>query len=60
MGDDTLAYRFADELVHRHMGSATVIMESRKRGTGPRIARLDGITIIDAEQLEGTLWPPPT
>jgi hypothetical protein len=31
----------------------TVIMGSRKVGTGPRIARLDGVEIIEAEQVDG-------
>jgi len=49
-GDDTLAYRLADELVNRHKGHVTVIMRSREHGYGPRIAKLDGIRIIEADR----------
>jgi Trk K+ transport system NAD-binding subunit len=49
-GDDTLTYRLADELLHRHSGQVTVIMRSRERGYGPRIAKLAGVRIVEVDR----------
>ncbi|TWJ20985.1 Trk K+ transport system NAD-binding subunit [Micromonospora endolithica] len=49
-GDDTLAYRLADELVNRHKRNVTVIMPSRASTYGRRIGKLDGVRIIESER----------
>lgn len=49
-GDDSLAYRLAEELRVRHNGEVTVILRARNQAYGPRIARLDGVTVIEAER----------
>ncbi|MBM0230423.1 NAD-binding protein [Micromonospora sp. STR1_7] len=49
-GDDTLAYRLADELINRHKPAVTVIMRSRASTDGRRIAKLDGVRIIESER----------
>jgi Trk K+ transport system NAD-binding subunit len=48
-GDDTLAYRLANELTNRHNGEVTVIMRSRTAAYGPRIAKIPGIQIVEAD-----------
>ncbi|MBX7267711.1 NAD-binding protein [Micromonospora sp. Llam7] len=49
-GDDSLAYRLADELANRHGGGVTVILRSRTSRYGRRIARLPGVRCIVAER----------
>ncbi|MCZ7423171.1 MULTISPECIES: NAD-binding protein [unclassified Micromonospora] len=49
-GDDSLAYRLADELTNRHGGRVTVILRSRTSRYGRRIARLPGVRFIVAER----------
>ncbi|MBM0275150.1 NAD-binding protein [Micromonospora tarensis] len=49
-GDDTLAYRLADELINRHKRAVTVIMPSRASTYGRRIAKLGGVRIIESER----------
>jgi Trk K+ transport system NAD-binding subunit len=49
-GDDSLAYRLAEELRMRHNGQVTVILRSCHEGYGPRIAKLDGVALVEAEQ----------
>jgi Trk K+ transport system NAD-binding subunit len=51
-GDDSLAFRLADELLGRHAGQVTVIVSSHRSGYGPRIARLAGVEIIEADQVD--------
>src|SRR6185369_5740199 len=52
-GDDSLAYRLADELANRHRGRVTVILSGRHAGYGPRLAHLEGVEIVVADQLDG-------
>jgi Trk K+ transport system NAD-binding subunit len=52
-GDDPLAHRIVDELVTRHRRQVTVILPSRRRNHGPRIARLPGVRIVESEHLDG-------
>jgi Trk K+ transport system NAD-binding subunit len=49
-GDDSLAYRLTEELRARHGGQVTVILRSRHEEFGPRIAKLDGVRIVEAER----------
>lgn len=51
-GDDALAYRLVDELATRYGGRVTVIMRSRCRNYGPRIAKLTNVHIVEAERLD--------
>ena len=46
-GDDSLAYRLAEELRDRHNGEVTVIVRSREQGYGARIARLEGVRVVE-------------
>src|SRR5262245_56267208 len=46
-GNDSLAYRLTDELLNRHKGQVTVILTSRERAYGPRIARLAGVQLVE-------------
>jgi Trk K+ transport system NAD-binding subunit len=50
-GDDPLAHRLVDELVHRYRARVTVILATRRRNHGPDIARLP-VDIIEADRLE--------
>jgi len=52
-GDDTLAYRLADEMVNRHRGRVTVILRSVRENCGPRIRRLTGVSVVEADRLDG-------
>jgi Trk K+ transport system NAD-binding subunit len=52
-GDDTLAYRLADEMVNRHRGRVTVILPSVRDNCGPRIRRLTGVSVVEADRLDG-------
>ena len=52
-GNDTLAYRLCEELANRHRGHVTAIVPSLRAGYGPRIARLSGVEIIDADTVDG-------
>jgi Trk K+ transport system NAD-binding subunit len=51
-GDDPLAHRVVGELVTRHRRQVTVILPSRRRNHGPRIARLPGVRVVEAEKLD--------
>lgn len=51
-GDDSLAYRLAEELRVRHNGEVTVILPSRQQGYGPRIARLPGVLVVEADHID--------
>lgn len=51
-GDDQLAYRLVDELATRYGGRVTVIMRSRRRNYGPKIAKLARVDIVEAERLD--------
>jgi Trk K+ transport system NAD-binding subunit len=50
-GDDTLAARTVEELTTRYGEYVTVILPSRQRNYGPRIARLPGVRVIERDQL---------
>ena len=55
LGDDSLAHRLTDELVNRHNGRVTVLVRTRRRGHASRIARLEGVDILEEEQVDGDL-----
>jgi Trk K+ transport system NAD-binding subunit len=50
-GDDALTARTVEELTSRYGEYVTVIMPSRQRNYGPRIARLPGVRVIERDQL---------
>jgi Trk K+ transport system NAD-binding subunit len=50
-GDDALAARTIEELTTRYGEFVTVILPSRQRNYGPRIARLPGVRVIEREEL---------
>ncbi|MDT5036219.1 MAG: hypothetical protein QOE03_1404 [Micromonosporaceae bacterium] len=51
-GDDPLAFRLVDELVGRYRVRVTVLLESRRHGHGPRIARLPEVRVIEVARLD--------
>jgi Trk K+ transport system NAD-binding subunit len=55
-GDDTLAYRVADEMVNRHKGLVTVILRSVKENYGPRIRNLAGVCVVEADRLDAEAY----
>ncbi len=50
-GDDPLAHRLVYELCRTHGYRVTVILPSRRRNHGPQIARIPGVSVVEAEQL---------
>jgi Trk K+ transport system NAD-binding subunit len=50
-GDDTLTARTVEELTTRYGEYVTVIMPSRQRNYGPRIAKLPGVRVIERDEL---------
>jgi Trk K+ transport system NAD-binding subunit len=46
-GDDTLAFRMAAELTTRYGEDVTVILPSRERNHGPRLAQLPNVHVIE-------------
>jgi hypothetical protein len=55
-GDDALAYRIVEELTTNYHERVTVLLSSRARGHGPRIARLPGVRVIERPELDGTAF----
>ena len=53
-GDDPLAHRLVDELANRYSFEVTVILASRRRNHAPRIAAIDGVRVIESDQLDKT------
>lgn len=51
-GDDPLAHRLVDELANRYSFDVTVILASLRRNHGPRIAAINGVQIIESDQLD--------
>jgi Trk K+ transport system NAD-binding subunit len=49
-GDNTLAYRLADELSNRHNGDVTVIVRSRTSTYGALIAKLPDVRVVEADR----------
>jgi Trk K+ transport system NAD-binding subunit len=49
-GDDSLAYRLAEELANRHHGDVTVIVQSRTSRYGTLITRLPGVHVLEADR----------
>jgi Trk K+ transport system NAD-binding subunit len=49
-GADSLAYRLAEELVNRHNGEVTVIVQSRAGRYGALISRLSGVHVLEADR----------
>ena len=49
-GDNSLAYRLADELVSRHNGDVTVIVKSRTSTYGSMIDKLADVHVIEAQR----------
>lgn len=50
-GDTPLAFRLADELSTRYLQDVTVVLPSKKRNHGPKIARLPRVRVHEAQQL---------
>jgi Trk K+ transport system NAD-binding subunit len=52
-GDNPLAYRLIDELVHTYDAQVTAILASRSANWAPRICQIPTVDVIDAERLDG-------
>jgi Trk K+ transport system NAD-binding subunit len=50
-GDDALASRVVEELAGNYGEQVTVLLSSRDRGQGPRMARLPGVRVIECLEL---------
>jgi Trk K+ transport system NAD-binding subunit len=50
-GDGPLAYRTVEELTSRYREQVTVILPSRRRNSGPRIAELPGVYVLERPDL---------
>jgi Trk K+ transport system NAD-binding subunit len=55
-GDDALAARVIEELTTTYGEEVTVLLPSRDRGQGPRIARLPRVRIIERPQLDSSAF----
>ncbi len=55
-GDDALAFRIVEELTINYHERVTVLLSSRARGHGPRIARLPGVRVIERPELDGSAF----
>ena len=51
-GDGRLAYRLIDDLITRYRVEVVAVVPSRRQGHGPRIARLAGVRVIEAQRLD--------
>jgi Trk K+ transport system NAD-binding subunit len=51
-GDNPLAYRLVNELVTRFGAEVTVVLPSRNRNQGPRMAQLPGTRLVEAAYLD--------
>jgi Trk K+ transport system NAD-binding subunit len=51
-GDDRLAHRLVSELVNRYPADVTVIFPSSRRGDAARIAAIEGVRIVESDQLD--------
>jgi len=51
-GDDALTARVIEELTTTYGEDVTVLLRSRERGLGPRIARLPRVRIIERPELD--------
>lgn len=52
-GDDALAYRLVRELTGRYNADVTVIVRSRHRNYAPRMARIGGVRLLEADRADG-------
>jgi Trk K+ transport system NAD-binding subunit len=50
-GDNSLAYRITQELTSRYGKAVTVILPSRRKKSGPLIAALPGVTVLERAEL---------
>jgi Trk K+ transport system NAD-binding subunit len=50
-GDTPLAYRLIRELTHRYHEAVVVIIPSRLQNSGPRIAAISGVTVLERAEL---------
>jgi Trk K+ transport system NAD-binding subunit len=50
-GDNSLAYRITQELTSRYGKAVTVILPSRRRNSGPLIAALSQVTVLERAEL---------
>jgi Trk K+ transport system NAD-binding subunit len=51
-GSNPLAYRLVNELISRFDAEVTVILKSRDLERGPQIAKLPGVRLVEAPQLD--------
>jgi Trk K+ transport system NAD-binding subunit len=51
-GDDRLAHRLVSELVNRYPAEVTVVFPSRRQRDAARIAAIDGVRIVESDQLD--------
>jgi len=51
-GDDPLAHRLVEELAVRYNFEVTVILPSRRRNHGPLIARIEGVRLVESDELD--------
>jgi hypothetical protein len=50
-GDGPLAYRITEELTTRYSGQVVVILPSRRRNYGPRLAALPRVRVLEHPEL---------
>lgn len=50
-GDNSLAYQITQELTSRYGKAVTVILPSRRKQSGPLIAALSGVTVLERAEL---------
>jgi Trk K+ transport system NAD-binding subunit len=55
-GDDALAFRVVEELTTNYGERVTVLLSSRARGHGPRMAHLPGVRIIEWMELNSAAF----
>ncbi|MBV9846497.1 MAG: NAD-binding protein [Kutzneria sp.] len=55
-GDSPLAFRLVDELVNRYDEDVTVILRSKTRNHGPRIAQLPRVKLVESPELDSAAF----
>ncbi|HEX6873883.1 MAG TPA: NAD(P)-binding protein, partial [Micromonosporaceae bacterium] len=51
-GDNPLAYRLVDELVHQYDAHVTVILASVRENWAPKICEVAGVTVVESDRLD--------
>jgi Trk K+ transport system NAD-binding subunit len=51
-GDNPLAYRLVDELVHQYDGHVTVILPDARANWAPKICDVPGVTVVESDRLD--------